>query len=153
MTYVKSATYSVLVNTVSYGHIIPSRGLWQGDPLSPYHHIFFSCVHKGWVICWSKQKWRAGSRGYQLLREVSNSATCFLRMTASCFAEPILTNGDKFNRCFKCMKEPRVGSSIMRIQLSCIAEIQGRSSGITSILWQEFQQLSASRSIWVCLLW
>jgi hypothetical protein len=36
MRCVRSVTYSVLVNGVPYGNIITSRGLRQGDPLSPY---------------------------------------------------------------------------------------------------------------------
>ena len=36
MSCVSSVTYAVRVNGVPYGHISPTRGLRQGDPLSPY---------------------------------------------------------------------------------------------------------------------
>ena len=36
MECIQSVTYSILVNDEPKGHIIPSRGIWHGDPLSSY---------------------------------------------------------------------------------------------------------------------
>jgi hypothetical protein len=42
MTCVRSASYSMLVNRNPMGKIIPSRGIRQGDPISPY--LFLLCA-------------------------------------------------------------------------------------------------------------
>jgi len=42
MAYVRSVSYSVLVNGCPVGEIIPTRGIRQGDPISPY--LFLICA-------------------------------------------------------------------------------------------------------------
>ena len=56
MQCISSVTYSFLVNDSAHGRVVPTRGIRQGDPLSPY--IFILC---GEVLsCLCKRAQRSG---------------------------------------------------------------------------------------------
>ena len=42
MSCITTPSFSILVNGRPYDNIIPSRRIWQGDPLSPY--LFLLCA-------------------------------------------------------------------------------------------------------------
>ena len=69
MECIKSVSYSILVNGVPKGHILPTRGIRQGDPLSPYlfllvseglngliHHAVERGQIEGFALCCSGPK-------------------------------------------------------------------------------------------------
>lgn len=47
MQCISSVTYCFLVNDSVHGRVVPSRGIRQGDPLSPYIFILCGEVHSG----------------------------------------------------------------------------------------------------------
>lgn len=62
------ASFSVLVNGAPKGHIIPSRGLRQGDPLFSY--LFFICI-EGLISFLSNVNQELHIMGIQVCREAS----------------------------------------------------------------------------------
>ena len=66
MVCVKTVTYSILVNGESKGLIHPSRGLRQGDPLSPF--LFLLCT-EGLHGLIKNAASRGNIKGYSLCRQ------------------------------------------------------------------------------------
>jgi hypothetical protein len=65
MICVKTVSYSVLINGKPYGHIKSTRGLRQGDPLSPY--LFIICV-EGLINLMRKAKMNREVLGFPISR-------------------------------------------------------------------------------------
>ena len=65
MTCVRTMSYSILINDRPFGKIIPSRGLRQGDPLSPY---FFILCAEGLSIGLNKMERASGITRLPLAR-------------------------------------------------------------------------------------
>ena len=60
-------SFSILINGKPYGNIKPSRGIRQGDPLSPY--MFLLCA-KGFTSLLAKAKMERRIKGVSICRGV-----------------------------------------------------------------------------------
>ena len=65
MCCVSSSSFSVLINGKTYGHIIPTWGLWQRDPLSPY--LFLLCA-EGFTALLDRAKEEGRLHGVSICR-------------------------------------------------------------------------------------
>ena len=65
MSYVSTPSFSVRIYDKAYENIIPSRGIRQGDHLSPY--LFLICA-KGFISLLAKAKFERGLHGVAVCR-------------------------------------------------------------------------------------
>ncbi|BBH00302.1 RNA-directed DNA polymerase reverse transcriptase-related family protein [Prunus dulcis] len=84
MECVNTVSYSVLLNGEPSGQITPSRGLRQGDPLSPF--LFLICA-EGLTALIRRQEERNLVHGFQCRHGECQFPTYFLRMIMSCSVE------------------------------------------------------------------
>ena len=102
MVCVRSVTYSILVNGEPKGMIQPSRGLRQGDPLSPF--LFLLCT-EGLHGLINKAANNDDIHGFSLCKRGPKlTHLFFLQMIAFSFVGPTLKNAVKFWSCYQCMK-------------------------------------------------
>jgi hypothetical protein len=82
MACVSSVKYRVRFNSIETEPIIPTRGLRQGDPLSPYLYVLvaegLSCMIKG-------AKERGDLEGVKVCREALVISHLFFFQTTPCF--------------------------------------------------------------------
>ena len=102
MDCITTVSYSILVNGEHKGLIRPSRGLRQGDSLSPF--LFHFCA-EGLHALLSKAANNGEIRGYFLCRASPKiTHIFFLRMTVCYFVGLILWSVAKFFKSFHGMK-------------------------------------------------
>lgn len=79
---IKSVSYSVLVNGEPKGNITPTRGIRQGDSLSPYLFLLCSEGLNGLI---QKAVRKGAIKGFSFCKSGPKSPTYFLQMTLSYF--------------------------------------------------------------------
>ena len=95
MQCISKATYSVLINGEPHGRITPTRGLLQGDSLSPY--LFLLCM-KGFHGLLRKAEENGDIRGVSICRSAS-------KLTHLLFAnDSLIFCRAKINECEKLLE-------------------------------------------------
>ena len=102
MVCIITASYSILINGEPHGEITPTRGLRQGDPLSPY--LFLMCT-KGLHGLISKAANDGDIKGVSICRNGPKLAHLL-------FADLVKVNAKACLISLKNMKEPPVNKSI-----------------------------------------
>ena len=82
MMCVKMVSYSVLINGEPKGMIVPSRGLRQRDPISPY--LFLLCT-EGLSAMLKKEENEGYIKGVAVSRGALSVSHCFLPTIVSSF--------------------------------------------------------------------
>lgn len=94
MQCVKIVSYSILINGQPHGSITPSRGIRQGDPLSPY--LFIICTEAMSSLL-QKEAMEGSITNVPITRGGTSIHHIFFSLTiAYCFAELTLLNRGKF---------------------------------------------------------
>ena len=99
MMCVTSVNYSVLINGVPKGNIIPSRGLRQGDPISPY--LFLLCA-EGLTAMLKKEEALGNIKGVAVCRGAPRISHLLFADDSIVFCRASL---DEANRVMKVLEE------------------------------------------------
>ena len=84
---VKTVSYSILINGKPKGRITPTRGLRQGDPISPY--LFLLCA-EGLTAMLNREEGEGQISGVSCVEGLQGFLTFFLPMTASFLERRVL---------------------------------------------------------------
>ena len=90
MNCVTTPSFSILINGKPHGMIHPSRGICQGDPLSPY--LFLLCA-EGLSTLLKKQSQKGGLREFPSVEGHQRSRTLCLLMTHCYFVRQLELKG------------------------------------------------------------
>ena len=109
MRCITTVTYSIRINGQTRGRIVPSRGLRQGDPLSPY--LFLFCA-EGLSALLRRAAERQNIHGVAVCQRAQEFPICSLLMIAWFFVEHHWKNVMSYSVFSLSMKLPPVSNSI-----------------------------------------
>lgn len=98
MKCIRSVSYTVLLNGQSHEHIVPERGIRQGDPLSPF--IFILCA-EALVHVMSRAESNGLIHGMQLTKKCSSVQHLLFADDSFFLCKANLPKVAEFLRCLK----------------------------------------------------
>ncbi|XP_075475208.1 uncharacterized protein LOC142505947 [Primulina tabacum] len=102
MNCVKSVSYYFRVNQEVVGPIKPSRGLRQGDPLSPY--LFVLCAH-GLSSLFNAYEYRGFFRGVKIAPTSPSVSHLFFADDSMVFFKAAMEDGARVKECLSCYEK------------------------------------------------
>ena len=100
MSCIITPSFSILVNGRPCGNIIPSRGLRQGDPFSPY--LFLLCV-EGFTSLLAKAELDGIIKGVSICRRAPRISNLLFANDSQLFCQATQTEVVAFKRSFELM--------------------------------------------------
>ena len=102
MQCISSVSYSIRINRCPQGNITPTRGLRQGDPLSPY--LFFICA-KGLSGLTKKSVQNGDMEGVAVCRDAPSLSHLFFADDSLIFYKASLVECNSLQRVLKVYEE------------------------------------------------
>lgn len=121
MSCVSKSSFSVRINDKTYGNIISTRRLRQGDPLSPY--LFLLCV-EGFIALLSRAKEEERLHGVSICRRAPRITHLLFADDSLLFCRLIKRKSNALLIQFNCMQHHLGNVSILKNHLFILAAIQ-----------------------------
>ena len=122
MSCVTTPSFSILINGKPYGMIHPSRGIRQGDPLSPY--MFFLCA-EGFTALLKKAESEGRIKGVSICRGAPKVTNLMFADDSLLFCQATPDEGETIAKILQtCERASRQSINLESLQFTLAATLQ-----------------------------